>query len=265
MRDAYGREINYLRVSVTDRCNLRCLYCMPEEGVPLLPHGDILSFEQIEAVVRAAARMGFKKVRLTGGEPLARRGVGDLVAMLGRVPGVETLAMTTNGTMLAPLAAALAAAGLDSVNISLDTLDAARYRRLTRRGDIADALAGVDAAIAAGLAVKLNMVVMEDTAESEIAAMRDFAAGRGIALQTIARYSLQARKADGAEYDRPPPCSSCNRIRLLANGVLRSCLHSDIDAKVDFADIEGSIARAVGSKPVHGAVSSTKSVGQIGG
>lgn len=265
MRDAYGREIDYLRVSVTDRCNLRCRYCMPEDGIPLLAHEDILSFEQIEAVVRTAARMGFRKVRLTGGEPLARRGVSDLVAMLGRVRGIETLAMTTNGTMLAPLAANLAAGGLDSVNISLDTLDPARYRYLTRRGDIADALEGVDAAIAAGLAVKLNMVVMEDTADAEIAAMRDFAAGRGIALQTISRYSLQAQKGDSAEYDRPPPCSACNRIRLLANGVLRSCLHSDIDIKVDFSDIEGSIAVAVRSKPVHGAVSSTKSVGQIGG
>jgi cyclic pyranopterin phosphate synthase len=265
MRDAFGREINYLRVSVTDRCNLRCLYCMPEEGIPLLPHDDILSFEQIEAVVRTAARMGFTKVRLTGGEPLARRGVAGLVAMLGRVPGIATLAMTTNGTMLAPIAAELAAGGLDSVNISLDTLDPDRYRRLTRRGDIADALAGVDAAKAAGLAVKLNMVVMEDTSEAEIAAMRDFAAARGIALQTISRYSLQVRKGDSAEYDRPPPCAACNRIRLLANGVLRSCLHSDIDVKVDFSDIEGSIVRAVESKPVHGAVSSTKSVGQIGG
>jgi cyclic pyranopterin phosphate synthase len=265
MRDAYGREIDYLRVSVTDRCNLRCRYCMPEEGIPLLPHNDILSFEQIEAVVRTAARMGFRKVRLTGGEPLARRGVADLVAMLGRVQGIETLAMTTNGTMLALIAAALAAAGLDSVNISLDTLDPERYRCLTRRGDIADALAGLDAAIAAGLAVKLNMVVMEDTSAAEIAAMRDFAAGKGVAMQTISRYSLQAQKGDSAAYDRPPPCSACNRIRLLANGVLRSCLHSDIDVKVDFSDIEGSIARAVGAKPVHGAVSSTMSVGQIGG
>lgn len=265
MRDAYGREIDYLRVSVTDRCNLRCRYCMPEEGIPLLPHGDILSFERIEAIVRVAARMGFWKVRLTGGEPLARRGVSDLVAMLGRVPGIRTLAMTTNGTMLAPLAATLAAGGLDSVNISLDTLDAARYRFLTRHGDIADAFAGIDAAISAGLAVKLNMVVMDDTTEDDVAAMRDFAAKKGIALQTISRYSLQVRKGDSDEFDRPPPCASCNRIRLLANGVLRSCLHSDIDEKVDFADIEGSIARAVLNKPAHGAVSSTKSVGQIGG
>jgi len=265
MRDAFGREITYLRVSVTDRCNLRCRYCMPEEGIKLLSHDDILSFERIEEIARAAVRLGITKIRLTGGEPLARRGIVELVAKLGSVPGLALLAMTTNGTMLAPIAAALAAAGLGSVNISLDTLDPERYRYLTRRGNIEDAFKGIAAAIGAGLAVKINMVIMEDTAEGEIIAMRDFAMSRGAGFQTISRYSLQEMKKDGNEFDRPPPCSTCNRIRLLANGVLRSCLHSDIDIKVDFGDIEGSIRAAILGKPAHGAVSSTLSVGQIGG
>jgi cyclic pyranopterin phosphate synthase len=265
MRDAFGREIRYLRISVTDRCNLRCRYCMPEEGIQLLSHDDILSFEQIEKIVRAAVGMGFNKFRLTGGEPLARKGIVDLAEMLKAIPGLGTLAMTTNGTALAPIAAALAAAGLDSVNISLDTLDPARYRYLTRRGNLDDALAGIQAAIGARLAVKINMVVMEDTTAAEIEALRDFAKALGIAFQTISRYSLQEVKGDSAEFDRPPPCASCNRIRLLANGVLRSCLHSDIDYRIDFDDIEGSIAAAVLDKPVHGSVSSTLYVGQIGG
>ena len=265
MRDAYGREITYLRISVTDRCNLRCRYCMPEEGIQLLSHDDILSFERIEEIARAAARLGITKIRLTGGEPLARKGIVDLVAKLGRVPGLSQLAMTTNGTMLAPIAAALASSGLRSVNISLDTLDPARYRYLTRRGNIEEAFEGIAAAIGAGLAVKINMVVMEDTSEAEIVAMRDFAKSRGIGFQTISRYSLQEMKRDGNEFDRPPPCSACNRIRLLANGLLRSCLHSDIDIKVDFDDIEGSIRAAILGKPACGAVSSTLSVGQIGG
>lgn len=265
MRDAFGRDITYLRISITDRCNLRCLYCMPEEGIHLLSHDDILSFEKIDAIARAAVRLGIRKIRLTGGEPLARKGVVELVRMLGAVPDLETLAMTTNGTLLAPLAQSLAEAGLDSVNISLDTLDSGRYRAITRRGNIDDAFDGMRAALLAGLVVKLNMVVLEDTTDAEIAAMRDFATSSGVALQTISRYSLQEEKRDGDGCDRPPPCACCNRMRLLANGVLRSCLHSDIDHKVDFDDIEGSIKAAILAKPEHGVVSSTLSVGQIGG
>lgn len=265
MRDAFGREINYLRISVTDRCNLRCRYCMPEEGIRLLSHDEILSFEQIEKIVRAAVGMGFHKFRLTGGEPLARKGIVNLARMLKAIPGLGVLAMTTNGTMLAPIATTLAFVGLDSVNISLDTLDPARYRYLTRGGNLDDALAGLKAAIDAGLMVKINMVVMEDTTADEINTLRDFTKARGIAFQTISRYSLQETKEDSVEFDRPPPCSSCDRVRLLANGVLRSCLHSDIDYRIDFDDIEGSIASAILGKPIHGAVSSTLSVGQIGG
>jgi len=265
VRDAFGREITYLRISVTDRCNLRCRYCMPEEGIRLISHEDILTYEEICGVAAAAVRLGISKIRLTGGEPLARRDIVELVRKLRPIPGLRTLAMTTNGTLLAPLAAGLAGAGLDSVNISLDTLDPEKYVLITRRGVLSEALAGLDAALAAGLAVKLNMVISPDTEESEIAAMRDFAKARGAALQTIARYSLQEDKRDDYAYDRPPPCSSCNRIRLMADGTLRSCLHSDLDFKVDFDDIEGSIKAAILGKPAHGAVSSTPSVGQIGG
>lgn len=265
MRDSYGREISYLRVSVTDRCNLRCRYCMPEEGVPLLAHDQILSYEQITAVAREAAAMGCWKVRITGGEPLARKGIASLVEMLGSVPGIRLLAMTTNGTLLAPLAGRLASAGLDSVNISLDTLDPVRYAFLTRGGELSAALAGLDAAIAAGLAVKLNMVVLEDTKKSEMDALREFAEKKGAGLQTISRYSLQEEKRTGGGYDRPPPCASCNRIRLLANGFLRPCLHSDINVKVDFPDVRGSIEKAIRAKPPCGKTSETISVGQIGG
>ncbi|MCX7027283.1 MAG: radical SAM protein [Spirochaetes bacterium] len=265
MRDAFGREIDYLRISVTDRCNLRCRYCMPEEGIKLLSHKDILSYEQIAETAKAAVRLGIRKIRITGGEPLARKGIVGLVRMLRAIPGLKTLAMTTNGTLLAPIAAELAAAGLDSVNLSFDTLDSERYRFLTRRGELFKALAGLDSAIGAGFAVKINMVILSDTRKSEIEAMRDFSRAKGVALQTIAQYSLQEKKRDDYGYDRPPPCSSCNRIRLTADGCLRSCLHSDLDFKVDFDDIEGSIRTAIMRKPAHGAVSSTPSVGQIGG
>ena len=166
--DAYNRPISYLRVSVTDRCNLRCVYCMPPQGVPWRPHADILRYEEIETVVRAAAELGVSKVRLTGGEPLVRPDVVELVRMLAHVPGVDDLAMTTNGILLARYAAELAAAGLHRVNISLDTLRPDRFERITRGGNLADVLAGMDAAQQAGLTpVKINTVVVRGMNEDE--------------------------------------------------------------------------------------------------
>ena len=156
-------------------------------------------------------------------------------------------------------------AGLGSVNVSLDSLDSKRYEFLTRGGTLQDALDGIDAALGAGLPVKINVVVMEDTSQKELEALRDFAASKGLAFQTIAHYSLQEEKRDGGELERPPPCHACNRLRLMANGKLRSCLHSDIDFDIDFDDIQGSLKAAILAKPIRGAVSSTASVGQIGG
>jgi cyclic pyranopterin phosphate synthase len=158
--DSLGRTIDYLRVSVTDRCNLRCRYCMPPEGVPGIPHDEILRYEEIARIVRAAAAMGVAKVRLTGGEPLVRRGIVSLVSLLREIPGIRELAMTTNATLLDRLAEPLAAAGLDRVNVSLDTLDPAQYAEITRGGSLAEALRGIEAAEAAGLGpIKVNAVV----------------------------------------------------------------------------------------------------------
>ena len=170
--DRYCRLIDYLRVSVTDRCNLRCIYCMPEEGVQLCNHDEILRYEEIVAVVRAAAELGISKIRLTGGEPLVRLGIVDLVRELAAVPGIADLAMTTNGTLLARYAADLAEAGLRRVNISLDTLQPARFRAITRRGDLRDTLAGIDAANSAGLTpVKINTVVMRGVNDDEVVSL----------------------------------------------------------------------------------------------
>lgn len=161
MLDRQEREISYLRLSVTDLCNCRCTYCMPENGVPKLAHSDILSFEEMEAIVRAAASLGIRKLRITGGEPLVRRGIVDLVRMLAAVPGINEVTMTTNATLLAALAVDLKAAGLSRVNVSLDTLDPARYQAITRRGHLEDALAGLRAAHRAGLdPIKVNCVLM---------------------------------------------------------------------------------------------------------
>jgi cyclic pyranopterin phosphate synthase len=167
--DLYSRPINYLRISVTDRCNLRCVYCMPPEGVPWRSHEQILRFEEIETIARAAAELGIVKLRLTGGEPLVRLGIVDLVRMLARVPGIDDLSMTTNGTLLPRYAELLAQAGLHRVNISLDTLHAERFRGITRLGQITDVLAGIQAAHRAGLEpIKINVVVIRGMNDDEV-------------------------------------------------------------------------------------------------
>lgn len=167
--DAYNRPISYLRISITDRCNLRCVYCMPPQGVAWRPHEEILRYEEIETIVRAAAELGISKIRLTGGEPLVRAGVVDLVRTLARIPGIDDLTMTTNGILLARYAADLAAAGLHRVNVSLDTLDPARFHSITRLGQLDDVLAGIEAAHAAGLEpVKINTVVMRGMNDDEV-------------------------------------------------------------------------------------------------
>lgn len=166
--DAFNRPINYLRISVTDRCNLRCFYCMPVDGVPYRPHEEILRYEEIERVVRAAVGLGITRVRLTGGEPLIRTGFVDLVAMLARIPGMEDLALTTNGTLLPRYAEALRRAGLQRVNVSLDSLREERYARITRGGRLSDTLKGIERADSVGLRpLKINAVVLRGFNDDE--------------------------------------------------------------------------------------------------
>ena len=186
MRDDYGRDIHYLRLSVTDRCNCRCIYCMPENGVPMLSHSDILSFEEMRDIVAAAASLGVRKVRLTGGEPLVRRGIVDLVGMVAAVPGIDEVDMTTNATLLAPMAADLRAAGLTRLNVSLDTLDAGRYESITRRGTLADALAGLEAAQAAGFTnTKINCVLIGGVNDDELRPLAELARERPLTVRFI--------------------------------------------------------------------------------
>jgi GTP 3',8-cyclase len=173
LSDSFQRPINYLRVSVTDRCNLRCIYCMPEEGVGWMHHNDILSYEELLTIIRAAAEMGITRVRITGGEPLVRLGIVDFVRMVARIPGMEDISMTTNGIFLAKYAAELKQAGLDRVNVSLDTLKPEKFKQVCRGvdkgADISQVLAGIEAARAVGLnPVKINMVVMAGMNDDEI-------------------------------------------------------------------------------------------------
>ena len=173
MKDSHGRVIDYLRISLTDRCNFRCIYCMPEEGVQQMSHFDILRIEEIEAIVRAAAGIGIKSVRLTGGEPLVRKGVVSLVKGIANTPGIENVSITTNGVLLPRMVDDLKAAGLSRVNISLDTLDPQQFRMVTRVGNLEDTLAGIDAALSAGLdPVKVNAVTVRSLDQDFLAFAR---------------------------------------------------------------------------------------------
>lgn len=169
MNDTLGRKITYLRLSVTDLCDLRCIYCMPEHGVPKRAHSEICSLEELCDMAAAAVSLGVRKVRITGGEPLVRRGVVSLCRMLRALPGLEELCLTTNGVYLPELAAPLREAGVDRLNISLDTLRPERYRSITRIGELSSVLRGLDAAEAAGFShTKLNCVLMGGVNDDEI-------------------------------------------------------------------------------------------------
>ena len=268
MLDPFKRRISYLRISVTDRCNLRCTYCMPAEGTPLKRHADILSYEQIIAVVREAAVLGVTKIRLTGGEPLVRHNIETLVRGINAIPGLEEVTMTTNGIRLPALAHALKEAGLGRVNISIDSLDPERYRAITRGGSLADALAGVEAALEAGLTpIKINMVILPDTPGSDIEAIQSYCDEKGLTLQKIMQFSLHDRGNPNGhdQADRPPPCSTCNRLRLTADGFLKPCLFSNSEVRVDFSDIRSSLLRAVGIKPEEGTECTHRPMVGIGG
>lgn len=184
--DTYARLHDNLRISVTDRCNIRCFYCMPEAGAQFVPRSEILSFEEIERFTRIAARMGVRKVRVTGGEPLVRKDLPVLIHKLNNVPGIEDLALTTNGVLLADQAQALYDAGLRRLNIHLDTLDRDRFREITRRDDFDRVMAGIDAALKLGFGpIKINAVAVKGLVEPDIVPLARFGRERGIEIRYI--------------------------------------------------------------------------------
>lgn len=173
--DSYNRKLDYLRISLTDRCNFRCTYCMPPEGISLLPKDDILSLEELERLARIFVLLGTRKIRLTGGEPLLRKGIVSLVANLSQLSGLNELGLTTNGSLLAPLVQPLKEAGLNSVNISLDSLNRLRFQHVTRVDAFEEVFNGIQTSLAAGLKVKINAVAMNDLGEREVKGFVDLA------------------------------------------------------------------------------------------
>lgn len=266
--DRFNRKIDYLRISVTDRCNYRCTYCMPGSVFVHKSHSDIISYEQIESLTKVAAKIGITKIRLTGGEPLVRKNIEQLVAKLTAIDGIDEVCMTTNGSLLVDMAVKMKQNGLGRVNISIDSLDADRYRRVTRGGDLCKAIAGVDAAIKAGLTpIKINMVILDDTTETDIETMKTFCEQKGLQLQKIMQFSLYDRADLDRRFqtERPPKCNRCNRLRLTADGFLKPCLFSDNEIKVNFDNIRRSILEAVVKKPENGSSCRNRLMNQIGG
>ncbi|MDD5720309.1 MAG: radical SAM protein [Candidatus Krumholzibacteria bacterium] len=253
MFDRYQRRIDYLRISVTDKCNLRCTYCMPPAGVRWRSHAEILSFEEITEFAEFAVASGIVKIRLTGGEPLVRRGVLQLVAMLAGISGLQDLSMTTNGTLLAPVAADLAAAGLRRVNVSLDAVDPERYAAVTRGGDVRAVLAGIAAARRAGLdPVKLNCVIESSPDEPDARAVAAYGREAGCEVRFVRRMDLANgtfhKVIGGAGGD----CARCNRLRLTCDGRLRPCLFSDLAFDLRTLGAQTALHRALAAKPEAG-------------
>ena len=315
MNDACGRVIDYLRLSVTDLCNYRCRYCMPPEGVCKKSHRDICSLEELVEISRAAIDCGIRKIRLTGGEPLVRRGIVELCRQLRALPGLETLAMTTNGALLPDLAQPLRDAGLDRLNLSLDTLQPEKFAQITRLGTLQAFHRGLQAAQAAGFSgIKLNVVLIGGFNTDEIG---DFVAltrendlcvrfielmpmGPCVAwpercfvpASTVLQAAPQLVPADQdgvAQQYRVPGwrgsvglispmhhrfCGQCNRIRVLANGNLKPCLHAAAEYPLRGLPPEAlraAIAQAIWQKPqqhtmdAHHASRSCRNMHEIGG
>ncbi|MEM1484223.1 GTP 3',8-cyclase MoaA [Oscillospiraceae bacterium PP1C4] len=185
MTDKQNRNIDYLRISVTDRCNLRCVYCMPAEGVEPVAHSDILTFEEILRICKSAAVLGIRKIKLTGGEPLVRKGVVGLVRNIKSIDGIEQVTMTTNGILLGGMADELKAAGLDAVNISLDTLDSVQFGKMTRREGLEQVLAAIDHSLELGMHVKINCVPIKELGEEQIVSMASLAKDRPLDVRFI--------------------------------------------------------------------------------
>lgn len=266
MYDQFNRRINYLRVSVTDRCNLRCTYCMPEEGVKLLDHKDILSFEEITKIIKIAVNKGIDKIRLTGGEPLVRHGIIDLVSMISKIKGIKDFGMTTNGIYLHEYAQKLKDAGLQRINISLDTLDPVQYKNITRGGNIDDVLKGIEAAKKAKLTpIKINCVVRNSSGDENAKQVNNFCIENDLQVRFIRLMNLKNGTFSIVEHGDGGNCAICNRLRLTADGKIKPCLFNDLEYDIRKIGIEKAIELAVKNKPKSGTNNKVNQFSNIGG
>ncbi len=239
---------------------------MPEEGVKLMKHEEILSFDEIVEVVKTAVGFGIDKVRITGGEPLVRKGIVTLVEKISKIEGIKDFGLTTNGILLDRFAGDLKNAGLHRLNISLDTMDHAGFAYITRGGDINSVLKGIDAALEAGFHnIKLNTVIDSSPDESNARSVAEFALRKGLQIRFIRKMDLQKGtfwEVSGGEGGK---CGSCNRLRISANGIVTPCLFSDIGFSVRELGIEKALTDAIYSKPEKGVMSKDHQFYNLGG
>ena len=266
MFDRFDRNLNYLRISVTDRCNLRCIYCMPEEGIKLFRHEEILTFNEIAGFTKVAVSKGVTKVRITGGEPLVRKGITALVRMISDIEGIKDLSMTTNGILLKQYANELSAAGLQRINISLDTIDPEKFKTITRNGNVSEVLEGIEAAKSAGLfPVKINCVIKESKEEEEARAVTRFCIDNNLEIRYILQMDLVKGHFSTVDGGTGGNCSLCNRLRLTSNGKLKPCLFSNLEFDIRELGFEKAIMLAAELKPECGSTNETDAFYNIGG
>ena len=266
MFNCYNRKINYLRISVTDRCNLRCRYCMPEEGVSQVSHNEILTFDEIVEFTKYAVSRGIEKIKITGGEPLVRKGITRLIGMLSQIDGIRDIGLTTNGVLLPHYAKELKDNGLMRVNISLDTVDPEKYRYITRLGELSEVMRGIDAALAAGLTpVKINCVIHQSPNEPDAQSVKQFADKIGVEVRFIPMMDLKGgifgivHGGDGGN------CSICNRLRLTSTGDCKPCLFNNLSYNIRKLGIEEAFNKAILNKPQSGHFNNTNQFFNIGG
>ncbi|MFC1770306.1 GTP 3',8-cyclase MoaA [Candidatus Margulisiibacteriota bacterium] len=264
--DTYKRKINYLRVSVTDKCNYRCQYCRPAEGVPLKNHKDILSLEEIYDIVKFFVQAGFEKVRLTGGEPLVRKNIIFLVKNIAALPGLKDFGLTTNGSLLSHFAESLYSAGLKRINISLDTLNPDKFKFLTRGGELGDVIKGIKAAQDVGFyPIKINTVVLKDFNEDDIDDIKQFCKENKLILRLIKEMNLKKGTRYVIENAEAGQCEICNRLRLTCDGRLKPCLFSDYAIDIRKISLEKALEQALHNKPEFGTANALDYMVQIGG
>ncbi len=253
MFDSHNRAIRYLRISVTDLCNLRCVYCMPAEGVAEAKPSEVLSFEEIYEFTKVAVGMGVEKVKITGGEPLVRKNITELLAMLSSISGIKDFGLTTNGVLLKQYAGELRKAGVQRLNISLDTVHPERYREITRIGVLQETLLGIETVLQLGFEkIKLNCVIKESPDEDDARGVADFAQKKGLEVRFIRQMDTEKGEfwpvigGDGGN------CAVCNRIRLSSKGMIFPCLFSDLSYDIRRMGYREAMLAAVQCKPEKG-------------
>ena len=264
--DSHGRQITYLRVSVTDRCNFKCNYCTPHENIKLKPHSKILTLEEIYDIVKHFVKNGITKVRLTGGEPLVRKNILHLVEMLAKLEGLKDLGLTTNGSLLTTFAKPLKDAGLNRINISLDTLNPETFKSITPMGSLSSVLEGIQAVKEVGFSpIKINTVLLPGVNDHELGDIKAFGKREEIDVRVIRQMDLEKGTRSIVEGTNRGDCESCDRLRLTCDGKIRPCLFSDYEISLKGTDFNTSLGRILHLKPKQGSVNSTRKMVQIGG